>query len=223
MARDDHLPRPPLLGAEADDAVDLRHHRGVVRTPRLEELRDARQSPRDVAGLADVARDPRQHGSGDDLLRVVDHDVCAGRDDIRTDLPPLVVDFERRGERPVAGIDDDLLDVPCLFVVDLPECHVFFELMVFHGSGVLGDDHRVVRIPFVDDLALVHLCAIRQKHGGTVGHVVLRQHAVVLIENIHHAAAAENDDARTFFLFKFDEFQAFVLHCAVEFRLHAGL
>ena len=67
--------------AEPDDAVDLRDRRRILRTARLEQLGDSRQTARDVARLVRLATDLRDRLTGEDVLTVVDDELGAHRDD----------------------------------------------------------------------------------------------------------------------------------------------
>src|SRR5262249_38076962 len=77
---EDFPPAAPEL-AETNHAADLGDRARVLRPPRLEELGDARQTARDVAGLVRLAADLRQRGAGADLLPVLHGELRAHRDD----------------------------------------------------------------------------------------------------------------------------------------------
>src|SRR6185436_5844876 len=61
--------------AEPDDAVDLGDRRRILRTTGFEELGDARQAARDVAGFVRFTTHLRDRRTGADLLAVFDDDL----------------------------------------------------------------------------------------------------------------------------------------------------
>src|SRR5205814_2320771 len=67
---------------EAHRAVDLRDDRVVLGTPRLEELRHARETARDVLRLHGLARDLRDHVAGLDPVAFRDEEVRAHREEV---------------------------------------------------------------------------------------------------------------------------------------------
>ena len=64
--------------------VNLRYDRRVLRPPRLEELRDARQTAGDVLRLADLARGLGNHVPGLDGLLFFDQHVGADRQTVNS-------------------------------------------------------------------------------------------------------------------------------------------
>ena len=75
LALDEDRALAAPLVAELDDAVDLGQHRRVLRTTRLEQLRDARQTTGDVLRALDLTRGLGEHHAGDHLLAALDLDV----------------------------------------------------------------------------------------------------------------------------------------------------
>src|SRR5690606_13313698 len=78
LGGDDDLALALGVLAEAHRAVDLGDDRVILRLTRLEELRHARKTARDVLRLRGLARDLRENLARVDLLTV-------GRDDVRAD------------------------------------------------------------------------------------------------------------------------------------------
>ena len=63
-----------VVAAELDRAGLLRDDGRILRTPRLEQLRHARQTARDVAGLGALGRDTGEHVAGLDLRARIDRE-----------------------------------------------------------------------------------------------------------------------------------------------------
>ena len=169
------------------------------------------KTARDIPRFADIPGNADQDGPGGDLLSVIDRQVGPGGDDIGAELLSLGIDDRNlRRKRAVAGIDDDLLDVTRLLVVDLTIGDILLQVDIPDNPGVVGDDHRIVRIPLIDDLAPGHGGAVTNQHCRAVGHIVLGKDAVVAIEDIHHACPTRDNDARTFIVRHFDHLHAFI-------------
>src|SRR5690606_39031553 len=67
------------LLAEADGPRQFREDRRILRTPRLEKVRDSGQAARDVARLRALLRQPRDHVADEDPSAVLHADYGAGR------------------------------------------------------------------------------------------------------------------------------------------------
>src|SRR5690606_5530689 len=104
----DDLALAALDLAEADAAVDLGDNSRVLRLARLEQLGDARQTARDVAGLVDLAADLGQRGAGLDLFAVADRELGTDGDDELAELllPLRIPDLDHRVQLLVAVLDD---------------------------------------------------------------------------------------------------------------------
>ena len=82
--------------AELDAALDVADDREILRLARLEQLGHARQTAGDVAGLAALPRDAREHVAGLDRLAVLDRQDRVDRQEVarlqavgeRDGLPP---------------------------------------------------------------------------------------------------------------------------------------
>ena len=148
--------------AERHRAGDFGQQAGVLRRARLEELRHARQTARDVARLRRLLRDPRQHFADAHLLAVlhrddraqlerdVDRQLRAGELDLvallveQLDLRPHTL-----GRRAGAAlrIDDDERGQARHFVDLLRDGDAFLDVLELHAAGVLGDDRAGRRVP----------------------------------------------------------------------------
>ena len=129
--------------------VDLGHDRRVLGTPRLEQLRHARQTARDVAGLGRLAPDLDQHVARRHRLAVAHLETRAGRQRVVGELLA-----GRDPRMSIAGCSSLLRSsmMTSSFsaggVVDLV-AHRDLVLHVdeAHGARLLGDDRRCCRCP----------------------------------------------------------------------------
>src|SRR3970282_1934010 len=158
MTLHNHLARAALDSTEADSTVDFRNDRRVIRATGFKKFRHPWQTTSDVAVLANVSRNLDENCTGANLLSIVDDKMGSCRNDIPGDLLSLAASNEERwAERTVTRIDDDLLDMTCLLVRLLPVCDVVLKVLILHNARMFGDDDRVVRIPFINELAFGHL------------------------------------------------------------------
>ena len=166
---DDDLAVTALDLAERYLAVDLRDDSRVRRVAGLEELRNSRQTSRDIAaGLAHGTRDLDQDISGLDLGVVLHHDVGRNGQVVGLDIFALLVDdTDDRVLRTVLRLDNHLLRQTRLFVALVTIRNAFDDAVVNDLTLALGDDNGVVGIPLADQIALLDL--------GAVGHVENRR------------------------------------------------
>ena len=154
--------------AELDEAVDFREHGGLLRLARLEQLRHARQTAGDVAGLGAFGRNTREHVAGFHLGAIFDRQNGVDRKRItrlaawqRDRLALLVDDDDGRpqvlglGAR-AAGIDDDPVGHAGLFVGHFLDGNADDEVLVLHDAVDVGKHRQRVRIPFGQAIAALH-------------------------------------------------------------------
>ena len=219
------LPEPHRAGDFGDDRV-------ILRPARLEQLRHARQTARDVAGLGAVDRDAR-----DDVARAhrrarLERDDRFDRQQIARvaaarqlgDLAVLALDDDRRLEagraRRRAPIDDDALGDAGRLVDLLRHRGALDQILEADHAVDLGQDRPGERIPLGDALAALDLVAL----------VDLEPRAI--LHAVHRAlgAAAVGDDDRDVARHRHQiavrvarEVAVADLHLAVEVRLDERL
>ena len=147
--------------AEVDHALDLGDLGGVLGLARLEELRHARQTARDVAGLGLLARRLREQHARRRLLAVAHHDDGAGRDvvavqeRVRLAVLALAADFDARVEVGLARVEHHQgLRAGRAVGLGL-DGDVLLELDEADLAVLLGKDRHGVRIPEGDLLSLL--------------------------------------------------------------------
>ena len=102
LGSDDNLTVTAFQFTHRDFTVDFRNHCGIGRITRFEQLRHTRKTSRDVAGFTYGTRNLHQYVSGFDNLIVLNSQVSADGEVIRTNqLSVLVQDMSRRNLRPV--------------------------------------------------------------------------------------------------------------------------
>src|SRR2546426_19123 len=141
--------------AHLDPAVDLGDDRLLLGLARLEQLRDARQTARDVLGLGRLARDLGDDVGGEDLGAVRHGEVRAHRKRVPVTLGGL------HGRLPLAGradddaglqfalrvLDDDLAREARDLVELLAHGDALEDVLVLDPTRELGEDRVGERIP----------------------------------------------------------------------------
>ncbi len=106
----------------------------------------------------------------------------------------LVNDLDGRALRPVTGIDNDLGRVTRLFVDSFFEGKVRNEIAIANATGLLRDDHGVVRIPVIEHVALLDRLTVLHLELRTVDHIVLRNDTVgSWLDDVDHTGARDNN------------------------------
>ncbi len=178
------------------DAVDLRHGCRILRSASFEEFRHARQTARDVAQTTKVARHLDELGTDRYHLCIIHHDLSSRRNDVGLDRDTVFVDdLDGRALRPVTRVDHDLRGVTRLFVDGFFEGQVRHKVAVADTAGLLRDDDGVVRVPFIQNVALGDLLSIHHLELGTVDHVILRDDAVrTRLDDVDHTGTRDGDE-----------------------------
>ena len=165
----DDTPLGLVVVAELDPAGDLRNDGEILRLARLEQLRHPRQTTGDIARLARLPGDARQHLAGVNLLAVLDRKHGAHRHEIagllaiqqHNHLAGAVAQRDPRSElgafRLLAPVDHDLAGDAGGLVHVLAHGDAFGQVHIVGGAGLLGDDRHRVRIPVGQRLAALHL------------------------------------------------------------------
>src|SRR5665213_996119 len=83
---DEDLTLTALDVAKTNDTVDLGNRGRILRLAGLEQLGNTRQTARDVAGLVRFSSQLRHTFAREDLVSVLDGELCANRDDEVADL-----------------------------------------------------------------------------------------------------------------------------------------
>ena len=163
--RDVDLALAALDLAEPHDAVDLRDRRRILRTTRLEQLGDSRQTARDVARLVRLAADLRDDRARRRCCCPSSTVSCAPtgmtKSRRRFSLPPFVLhDLDVRVELLLAILDDDALAETGELVELLGHRLVLDDVDEAHRAFDVGDDRVRVRIPGEDHLVPLHVVAV---------------------------------------------------------------
>ena len=161
-----------VVAAELHRAGDLGDDRVILRTTRLEQFGDARQTAGDVAGLRRFHRDTRDDVAGLDRAARIDRDDRFDRQRVAGvaaalqlgDLAVAVLDDDRRlqGRRALveAPVDDHALGDAGRLVDRLRHRRAFDEILEADDAVDLGQDRPGVGIPFGDALAALDLVAL---------------------------------------------------------------
>src|SRR2546426_1087580 len=172
--------------AERHRSGDLGEHPRVLGGARLEELRDARQTAGDVAGLGGLLRNPREHFAHLHLLAVLHGDeradlegdgdrmVGAGDPDLLARLvqqPHLRTQALAR-RRAALGIDDDERREARHLVDLLGDGDALLDVLEAHDAAVLGDDRAGVRVPRGERLPRLDGLAVGYKQRRAVRNLV---------------------------------------------------
>src|SRR3989441_7848561 len=157
--------------AHLDPAVDLGDDGLLLGLARLEQLRDARQTARDVLGLGRLARDLGDDVGGVDLGAVRHAQVRAHRERVPVTLGGFHGRLALAGranddaglELALRVLDDDLARQARDLVELLPHGHTLDDVLVLDPSRELGEDRVGERIPLdqhgprLDLLVCLHL------------------------------------------------------------------
>src|SRR4029077_4052626 len=171
--------------AELDAARDVADDREVLGLARLEQLGHARQTARDVAVLAALARDTREDVAGMDLLAILDRKHRVERQQIagllavgeHDRLALAIVDGDARTQvaaaRLALPVDDDAVGNARGIVDHLAHRHAFDQVDIDRLARLLGDDRQGVGVPFGHLLALVDRRVVVDQQARAVGHAML--------------------------------------------------
>src|SRR5690606_38517675 len=204
VVRDDQAALALGLLAEADGARELGEDRRILRPPRLEQVRDARQTAGDVARLRRLLRQPRDHVADDDPRAALhaDHGTRGQRVrrwDIRVreaDGLAVLVDELRR--RPVLraarrGVEHDRARQAGDLVDLLRDRDVVDEVLELEVTAHLGHDRVHVRIPARHELTRLHGVAVGDAEGRAVRHLVALALPAELVDDRELARAGRRD------------------------------
>src|SRR5258708_15855404 len=158
--------KPPLSAnstAKLDQTIDLRDLSRIFRTTSLEEFGNSWQTTGDIFCFCDLSRSLSEKRAGRNLVPVLNHDVCTGRNCVTRDFL-------------FAIIQDDDLRMQIFLVLNNNRPHDagrFVDLSLngntrnhvakFDSTGFLCQDRNIVRIPFDKRLTLLHLSAVADR------------------------------------------------------------
>src|SRR5262249_26025745 len=158
--------------------------RVVLRFAGLEELRHARQTARDVAGLRTLGRDTREDVAFLNLRTLFDREDRVDRQGVARvrlvreldDFSLLVLPRYRRTQiraaRARTPVENDLVRDTGRLVGDLFQAHAFDQALVLHRTGLLGQNRDRVRVPFDQALAALDALAFVELQVGAERHFV---------------------------------------------------
>ena len=161
-----------VVAAELDRAGLLRDDGRILRTTRLEQLRHARQTARDVAGLGALGGDTGEHVAGLDLRARIGREDRVDRQQVAGvaatgelgDLAVLALDDHRRTQiRRTGGaapVDDHALGDAGRLVHRLDHRRAVDQILVADHTVDFGEDRAGVGIPFGDALAALDRVAL---------------------------------------------------------------
>ncbi len=179
------LPLAALDVAEAHHAVDLRDRGRILRATRLEELRHARQTARDVSRLVRLAADLGQHRAGAHLLAVLDDELSADRDHEVANsllLPALLLhDLDVRVQALLAVLDDHALTETGELVELLGHRLVLDDVHEAYRALHVRYDRRGVRVPCEHHGVALHLAPVLHHQERAERHLEAREHGRVLV------------------------------------------
>src|SRR6185437_6451984 len=193
--------------AEADHARNLGEDRRFLRLARFEQIRDARQTAGDVAGLGRFLRDPRDHVADADLGAVLDRHDRAGRQ-VRLcreigagqlEFLALLV-FQAHGRTQVLGVaaaalrigDDHAFEAGQLVDRRL-HGHAIDEVDVAHPARHFGDDRMGMRIPGRNGLSRLDFGAVLDRDVGAIRHLVALALAAIRVDQADFARTRHRD------------------------------
>src|SRR5690606_39192720 len=229
---DDDPPLGLVVATELDPTLHLVDDGEVLGLARLEQLGDARQTTRDVAGLHRFARDAGEHVAGADLLTVVHaqdrihgHEVprlvpVRGLDHLAVLGPQCDPRLEIRTPDLLTPVDHDPVRDAGGLVHHLAHGYAFDQVDVVGDTLPLGDDRKRIGIPFRELLTPLDLGPLLNQELGAVGQAVTRPFpaAGILQHDLgvpaHHDRRARRID---------DDIPVVDLDRAVLNRLDAGL
>ena len=207
-------------------AVDLGDDGGVGRVAGLEQLGNARQTARNIAGLTDGTRNLDEHVAHAHHVAVVGHDVCTHRQVVLLEGNAVGIDdVDGRALGLVSGLDDHLVAVHGILVRHfLAEGYAVDHVLETDLTGGFDDGGGVVRIPFADHVALLHGLAVLLVQDGAVGNIIVRVgNTRVHIDQAHLGHSAHDDVLRTVFGLALDGTELFEDQFAVVLGLDGGI
>ena len=150
-------------------------------------LRNAGQTARDVACLAEGTRYLDEGIARLDFGVLLHHDVCAYRQVVLFHFVALVVEDADDGVlRLVPAFDDDLLAQTGLFVGLVAVGDAFDDVVECYLTVVFRYDDRVERVPFADDVAVLDFVPVELEEVRTVRQVVRVEHDIrVVVHDTH--------------------------------------
>src|SRR5688500_489471 len=161
LRHDSDLALAALDVAESHLTIDLGDRGRILRTARLEQLGNTRQTTGDVASLVRFAADLSEDRSGRDLLAIFNRQLRANRDHEVTKALLLAAlrfpDLDVRVQLFLLVLDDDGLAETGELVELLGYRLARNQVDEVESSFHVGDDRVRVRIPREDDLILLHL------------------------------------------------------------------
>src|SRR5690606_12634024 len=146
----DDLPVAPFGSTQRHDPVDFRHHGRVGWIPCLEQLGNARQTTRDVAGLAGGTGDLHQYLTGFDLFPIAHDNVRSHGNIIGLLFPVLTNHGNYRVLGFIPGVDDHFLAVSCLFIRLFAVGNPFQNRFEYDLSCKVRYHYGVIRVPATD-------------------------------------------------------------------------
>src|SRR6266545_1326464 len=209
LGGDDDLALALRVLPEGDDAVDLRDDRVLLRLAGLEELRDARETARDVLRLRGLARHLREHVAGVHLVPVVHDEVRALGQHVAgvrlrvRELPGLAVAVLDRDARPrvrILGGDDDLAREAGDLVDLLADGDAVDEVAVLQVAGHLGDDRHRVRVPLGEERVRLDALAVADEQLRAVDDAVPLALAPLLVRDDDLAVPVHHDEGAVLLL-----------------------
>src|SRR6185437_4395346 len=178
--------------AEPHHAVDLRNSRRILRPARLEQLRNSRQTARDVARLVRLAADLRENGTRGDPRAILHDELSAHRHHEVAQpllLPALLLhDLDVRVELLLTILDHDALPQTGELIELLTQRLFLDEIDEPDRSLDVRDDRRGIRIPREHHSVLLDLRAIVHHEERAQRYLEARDHGGVLV------IARANDD-----------------------------
>src|SRR6266699_7271731 len=192
--------------SEGHRSRDLGEQPCILGRARLEELRHARQTAGDVAGLGGLLRNAREHLAHLHLLAVPhgdaradlerDGDGMVGARDANL-LARFVQQFHLRAQAlarggAALGIDHDERREARHLVDLLGDGDAFLDVLEAHEAAVLGDNRAGVRVPRGERLPRLDWLAVGRQKRRPVWHLVALALATVVVGDEHFAGAGDD-------------------------------
>src|SRR5581483_8264029 len=222
----------PLLAlgvlAETDHARTLGQDRRLLGFARLEQIRHARQTAGDVAGLRGLLRDARDHIAHAHFRAVLDRHDRAGRQVVlrgnvgagQFQFVALLV-FQAHGRTQVLGAGAAALGIGYHRRFEAGEFvglrlhrDAVDEVDETHAPGHFRHDRMRVRIPVGDRLTCLDLGAVLDRDRRTVRHLVALAFAAVRVDHAHFARTRHRNEMTLRVLYGLQ---------IVEFQIASGL
>jgi len=184
---------------------EMSHDREILGLARLEQLRHARQTARDVAVLAALARDTREDVAGIDVLAVLDRENRVERQQVagllavgqHDRVAGGIVDGDARTQVAAARlplpVDHDPVGDARRVVDHLAHRHALDEIDIDRLTRLFGDDRQGVRIPLGELLALRDDRLAVDQQARTVRHAMLGPLALGAVDQHDLGVAAHHD------------------------------